>query len=425
MKVLILGSGGREHALAWSVARSKRVSEVVCAPGNGGMAQIGRCVPVDVKDIDAMVRLAEAEKPALVVVGPEVPLSLGIVDALEARGIRAFGPSKAAAQLEASKIFAKQFMQRHHIPTAHFAVCTAPETIEKTIADFHEPIVVKADGLAAGKGVLICETRAEAIAAAKGLFDGSLLGAKVDQIVVEEFLTGDELSFLCLSDGVHVTALAPSQDHKRVGEGDTGLNTGGMGVYSTDEMLAPEMKQWLLQHVAEPTVRGMAAEGAPFKGVLYCGLMMSPRGPQLLEYNARFGDPETQAILARLDSDLVDALEASIDGTLDKIELAWKPGAAACVVACSAGYPGSYKKGIAISGLEEAGHAADTVVFHSGTKLKDGQTLTDGGRVLGVTATAASLQEALHRAYEALAKIHFEGMFFRRDIGYRALKKTR
>jgi phosphoribosylamine---glycine ligase len=424
MKVLVLGSGGREHALAWSVARSKRVSEIVCAPGNGGMAQIGRCVPVDVKSIDAMVRLAEAEKPALVVVGPEVPLSLGIVDALEARGIRAFGPSKAAAQLEASKIFAKQFMQRHQIPTANFAICTDPNAIEKTLAVFHEPIVVKADGLSAGKGVLICETKPEAIAAARGLFDGSLLGAKVNQIVVEEFLTGDELSFLCLSDGAHVTPLAPSQDHKRVGEGDTGLNTGGMGVYSTDAMLDDEMKQWLLRHVAEPTVKGMAAEGAPFKGVLYCGLMMSPRGPQVLEYNARFGDPETQAILTRLESDLVDALEASIDGTLDTIEMSWKPGAAACVIACSAGYPGNYVKGLPITGLDAAAEGDDTVIFHSGTTLKDGQTVTDGGRVLGVTATAASLEEALGRAYATLARIHFEGIFFRRDIGHRALKKS-
>lgn len=425
MKVLVLGSGGREHALAWSVARSPRVSEVVCAPGNGGMAQIGRCVPVDVKDIDAMVRLAEAEKPALVVVGPEVPLSLGIVDALEARGIRAFGPSKAAAQLEASKIFAKQFMQRHQIPTANFAICTDPNKIETILDGFTAPIVVKADGLAAGKGVLICETKAEAIAAAKGLFDGSLLGAAVDQIVVEEFLTGDELSFLCLSDGVHVTPLAPSQDHKRVGEGDTGLNTGGMGVYSTDAMLDDAMKQWLLRHVAEPTIQGMAAEGAPFKGVLYCGLMMSPRGPQVLEYNARFGDPETQAILARLDSDLVDALEASIDGTLDTLALRWKPGASACVIACSAGYPGSYPKGLPITGLDVAAQQADTVIFHSGTKLNAGATLTDGGRVLGVTATAPSLEEALQRAYEAVAKIHFEGIFYRHDIGHRALKKAR
>lgn len=425
MKVLVLGSGGREHALAWSVARSPRVSEVVCAPGNGGMAQIGRCVPVDVKDIDAMVRLAEAEKPALVVVGPEVPLSLGIVDALEARGIRAFGPSKAAAHLEASKIFAKQFMQRHQIPTANFAICTEPGTIESILDGFTAPIVVKADGLAAGKGVLICETKAEAIAAAKGLFDGSLLGASVDQIVVEEFLTGDELSFLCLSDGVHVTPLAPSQDHKRVGEGDTGLNTGGMGVYSTDAMLDEETKQWLLRHVAEPTVQGMAAEGAPFKGVLYCGLMMSPRGPQVLEYNARFGDPETQAILARLDSDLVDALDASIDGTLDTLALRWKPGASACVIACSAGYPGNYPKGLPITGLDAAAQEPDSVIFHSGTKLNAGATLTDGGRVLGVTATAASLEEALQRAYQTLAKIHFEGIFYRRDIGHRALKKAR
>lgn len=425
MKVLILGSGGREHALAWAVARSKRVGEVVCAPGNGGMAAIARCVPVDVKSLDAMLQLAEAEKPDLVVVGPELPLSLGIVDELDRRGIRAFGPTKAAAQLESSKGFAKQFMQRHKIPTADFAVCNTPAEAEKAIKRFHAPVVVKADGLAAGKGVLICTTKNDAIKSAEGLFDGSLLGVKAGQVVVEEFLTGDEISFLCLSDGEHVVPLAPSQDHKRIGEGDTGLNTGGMGVYSTDAMLDAEMKQWILQHIATPTVKGMAEEGTPFKGVLYCGLMMTARGPQVLEYNARFGDPETQALLVRLESDLVDALEASIDGKLAEIELRWLPGAAACVIASSAGYPGGYKTGLPISGLEEAKKLPGVVVFHSGSAKVDGKILTAGGRVLGVTAPGATLEEALGRAYEALGKIHFDGIYFRHDIGHRALKKAK
>jgi phosphoribosylamine--glycine ligase len=423
MKVLILGSGGREHALAWAVARSERVTEVVCAPGNGGIAGVARCVPVSLKDVDAMVRLAEAEKPGLIVVGPELPLSLGIVDTLEERGFRVFGPSKAAAMLESSKGFAKQFLQRHNIPTAKFAVCATAAEAEKAINHFHAPIVVKADGLAAGKGVLICESRHTAVEAAQGLFSGTLLGETAEQVVIEEFLTGDEISFLCLSDGEHVVPMVPAQDHKRIGEGDTGPNTGGMGVYSTDEMLEPAMKEWVVRHIAQPTIRGMAAEGAPFKGVLYVGLMMTARGPQVLEFNARFGDPETQALLLRLDSDLVDALEACIDGTLSETELRWTPGAAACVVASSAGYPGGYKTGLPMSGLEAAAKVPGVVVFHSGSAQVGDQLLTAGGRVLGVTAVGGSLEEALARAYQALGEIHFEGMYFRRDIGHRALKK--
>ncbi|MDR3722922.1 MAG: phosphoribosylamine--glycine ligase [Terracidiphilus sp.] len=423
MKVLILGSGGREHALAWAIARSPRVTEVVCAPGNGGIAEVARCLPVNLKDVDAMVALAVAEKPGLIVVGPELPLSLGVVDVLEERGFRVFGPSKAAAMLESSKGFAKQFLQRHKIPTANFALCNSPAEAEEAIAHFHAPIVVKADGLAAGKGVLICESRNTAVEAAQGLFSGALLGEAAGQVVIEEFLTGDEISFLCLSDGKHVAPLAPAQDHKRVGEGDTGPNTGGMGVYSTDEMLPPEMKQWILRHIAEPTIKGMAEEGTPFKGVLYVGLMMTARGPQVLEFNARFGDPETQALLVRLESDLVDALEACIDGRLSETELRWQPGAAACVIASSAGYPGSYKTGLPISGLAAAARVPGVVVFHSGSSLVGNRILTAGGRVLGVTAAGNSLEEALGRAYQALGEIHFEGMYFRHDIGHRALKK--
>jgi phosphoribosylamine--glycine ligase len=424
MKVLILGSGGREHALAWAVARSKRVTEVVCAPGNGGMAGVARLVPVDLKNVAAMVELAEAEKPGLVIVGPELPLSLGVVDALEGKGFRVFGPSKAAAMLETSKGFAKQFLQRHNIPTANFAVCNTLAEAKKAIECFHAPVVVKADGLAAGKGVLICESRHTAAEAAEGLFNGLLLGEKAEQVVVEEFLTGDEISFLCLSDGQHVAAMAPAQDHKRIGEGDTGPNTGGMGVYSTDAMLTEEMKHWILRHIAEPTVKGMAAEGTPFKGVLYVGLMMTARGPQVLEFNARFGDPETQALMVRLESDLVDALEACIDGRLAETEMRWKPGASACVIASSAGYPGSYKTGYAIGGLDAAAKLDNVVVFHSGSAAVGGEILTAGGRVLGVTASGESLEVALARAYQALTAIHFDGMYFRRDIGHRALRKS-
>ena len=423
MKVLILGSGGREHALAWAVKRSERVTEVVCAPGNGGIACLARCVPVDLRDLAAMVRLAEQEQPGLTIVGPELPLSLGIVDALQGLGLRVFGPTKAAAMLESSKSFAKRFLQRHKIPTAHYAVCANLAEFEKAVEIFHAPIVVKADGLAAGKGVLICESRQTAIEAAEGLFSGKLLGEAERQVVIEEFLEGDEISFLCLSDGQYVKPLVPAQDHKRIGEGDTGPNTGGMGVYSTDTMLDAGMTEWVMNHIAIPTIRGMAAEGTPFAGVLYCGLMMTARGPEVLEFNARFGDPETQAILLRMESDLVEALEACIDGRLSATELRWTSGASACVVASSAGYPGSYETGFPITGLDDAARLPGVEVFHSGSSLADGQVLTAGGRVLGVTAAAPTLEEALNRAYQAIAMIHFDGIYYRRDIGHRALKK--
>jgi phosphoribosylamine---glycine ligase len=425
MKVLILGSGGREHALAWAVKRSQRVTEVVCAPGNGGIAQVARCVPVDLKDVNAMVRLAEEEQPSLTIVGPELPLSLGVVDAFRERGYRIFGPTREAARLESSKAFAKQFMKRYQIPTAHYAVCTSAQEVEEALKHFHPPIVVKADGLAAGKGVVICPTRHFALETAQGLFNGALLGSVEQQIVIEECLEGEEISFLCLTDGSHVAPLVPAQDHKRIGEGDTGPNTGGMGVYSTSEMLEPTMTEWILHHIAQPTVRGMAEEGTPFSGVLYCGLMMTAKGPQVLEYNARFGDPETQAILVRLESDLVDALEACIDGRLSETELRWNGGASACVVASSSGYPGSYKTGLPISGLSDAAQTPGVEIFHSGTSRVGSQLVTSGGRVLAATAVGDSLEDALRHAYEALAHIHFEGIYYRHDIGYRALKRSR
>lgn len=423
MKVLILGSGGREHALAWAVKRSPRVTEVVCAPGNGGIAQIARCVPADLKSVESMIRVAEEEVPALTIVGPELPLSLGIVDQLQERGFRVFGPTQEAAQLESSKGFAKQFMKRNHISTANYAVCANSAEFEKAIEFFHPPIVVKADGLAAGKGVLICPSRTVALEATHSLFNGTLLGAAEKQVVIEEYLEGDEISFLCLSDGRNVVPLAPAQDHKRIGEGDTGPNTGGMGVYSTDTMLDPGMTEWILQHIARPTVHGMAEEGMPFQGVLYCGLMMTARGPEVLEYNARFGDPETQAILVRLESDFVDLLEACIDGRLDEIRLRWSGGASACVVASSSGYPGSYETGFPISGLAAAALVPQVQIFHSGTVRSGGQLVTSGGRVLGVTAAGDSMDQALSRAYQALAEIQFEGMYYRRDIGHRALAR--
>jgi phosphoribosylamine--glycine ligase len=422
MKVLVIGSGGREHALCWAIARSSRVQEVVCAPGNGGIAQHARCVPVDQRSLNDLLQVVASESPDLVVVGPELPLSLGLADELQRRSIPVFGPTRAAAMLETSKSFAKRFMQRHNIPTAHFAACTSQEEALGSLDLFHLPVVIKADGLAAGKGVLICETKSEAREAITGLFSGKLLGSAETTLVIEEFLTGDEISFLVLCDGKHASALVPAQDHKRIGEGDTGLNTGGMGAYSTDEMLDPQMRDWILHHIVYPTLDGMAAEDTPFCGVLYLGLMMTARGPMVLEYNARFGDPETQAILLRLDSDLVDALEAAVEGRLSSAELRWKPGASACVVAASAGYPGSYKTGFPITGLDQAAKVPGVEVFHAGTSLSNGDIVTSGGRVLGVTAAAPTLAEALQQAYKALDQIQFEGITFRRDIGHRALK---
>ena len=422
MKVLILGSGGREHALAWAVSKSERATQIVCAPGNGGMAQIARCVPVDLKDLAAMVRLAQTERPDLTIVGPELPLSLGIVDALQKLDFRVFGPSRAAAMLESSKGFAKRFMQRHNIPTPNYAICSTAAEVADAIDRFHPPIVVKADGLAAGKGVVICESRQTALEAAQGLFSGALLGGAERQVVIEEFIEGEEVSFLCLSDGKSVAPFVPAQDHKRIGEGDIGPNTGGMGVYTTDALLDSAMSEWILQHIALPTMQGMADEDTPFAGVLYCGLMMTARGPQVLEFNARFGDPETQAILVRLESDIVEVLEACVDGRLTDVALRWSPGASACVVASSGGYPGSYKTGLPISGLGSAGQVPGVEVFHAGTMQTGGQMLTAGGRVLGVTAAAESLSTALDRAYQAMAEIQFEGMYYRRDIGHRALE---
>jgi phosphoribosylamine--glycine ligase len=424
MKVLIFGSGGREHALAWAAAKSPRVTEVVCAPGNGGIASIARLVPVSLSDLDGMVQVAVAERPDLVIVGPELPLSLGLVDELQLRGLKVFGPTKAAAMLESSKSFAKRFLQRHQIPTANYAVCNSLEDVEKAIEFFHAPIVVKADGLAAGKGVVICQSRRAALEAAHGLFSGKLIGSQEQQLVIEEFLLGEEVSFLCLTDGNHVSPLAPAQDHKRIGEGDTGPNTGGMGVYSTDSILEPAMQEWILHHIARPTVLGMAQEETPFVGVLYIGLMMTARGPQVLEYNARFGDPETQAILLRLESDLIEALEACVEGRLSETEFRWKPGASASVIASSGGYPGSYRTGFEITGLDSAAKIPGVQVFHSGTTLVDGTLKTSGGRVLAVSAAAGSLTEALNRAYQAIERIQFEGMYFRRDIGHRALNRA-
>jgi phosphoribosylamine--glycine ligase len=385
---------------------------------------LARCIPVSQRDLDDLLRVTVAERPDLVIVGPELPLSLGLVDELQRRSIPVFGPTQKAAQLESSKAFAKRFMQRHQIPTAAYAVATSEHQALESIELFHPPIVIKADGLASGKGVIICDTKREATDAIAGLLGGKLLGSMQSSIVIEEFLTGEEISFLTLTDGKHVVPLVPAQDHKRIGEGDKGPNTGGMGAYSSDHMLDDQMREWIMHHIAVPTVNGMAAEDAPFAGVLYIGLMMTARGPMVLEFNARFGDPETQAILARLDSDLLETLEACVEGRLGDNELQWKPGASACVIAASAGYPGNYVTGRRITGLEDAARVPGVEIFHSGTGLVEGHYVTEGGRVLGVTAAAATLEQSLSRVYEALGRIQFEGMYYRKDIGFSSLKRA-
>ncbi|HUK24114.1 MAG TPA: phosphoribosylamine--glycine ligase [Terriglobales bacterium] len=423
MKVLVIGGGGREHALVWKLRQSPRVEKVYCAPGNGGIADEAECLAGDVKSVDSLLALAHRLQPELTVVGPELPLQLGVVDEFTRRGLRIFGPTKAAAQLESSKSFAKEFMQRHHIPTAHYAICNSSEEVREALAHFHAPLVVKADGLAAGKGVVICKTKEEAASVAGEMLSGKMVGEAGSRVVLEECLQGEELSFLVLTDGERLAPLVAAQDHKRVGDGDTGPNTGGMGAYSTPEILDTQMRDWLLAHVARPVVAGMKEEGAEYRGVLYCGLMMTARGPMVLEFNCRFGDPETQAILMRLESDLAEALEASIEGRVSEGDFKWSQDAAVCVVMASGGYPGTYEAGKRIIGLEEAGSLAGVKVFHAGTTSRDGGYYTAGGRVLGVTARGADLQSAVGLAYEAVGRIGFEGAHYRKDIAARALKK--
>jgi phosphoribosylamine---glycine ligase len=423
MKVLLIGNGGREHALAWKLRQSPRISKLYCAPGNGGISREAECVPVDLRSLESIVGIATQLKPDISVVGPELPLQLGIVDEFTRRGWPVFGPTKAAAQLETSKSFAKEFMQRHRIPTSHYAICDSVDEVNDAIGRFSTPVVVKADGLAAGKGVIICDTKDEAIRAASEMLSGKMLGTAGARVVIEECLKGDELSFLVLSDGERVAPLVAAQDHKRAGDGDTGPNTGGMGAYSIPQLLDEQMSNWLLQHVARPVIEGMKAESMEYKGILYCGLMMTARGPMVLEFNCRFGDPETQPIMMRLDSDLLEAIEASIEGRVSDGDFRWSQDASVCVVMASGGYPGTIEVGKKITGMDDAGKVEGVKVFHAGTRVRDGEFYTAGGRVLGVTARAASLQVAVDRAYEAADKIKFDGAQYRKDIAARALRK--
>ena len=412
MKVLVLGGGGREHALVWALRKSERVTEVVCAPGNAGIAGLARCVGVDAGDVGAVLELVKREQPGLVVVGPEVPLAAGVVDALEARGVRVFGPTRAAARLETSKGFAKGFMGRWGIATAGYRVCASLAEVREALGGFGPQVVVKADGLAAGKGVVLCATHAEAVAAAEDLLSGG-------PVVVEEMLEGPEVSFFAVCDGTTAVALAAARDHKRVGEGDTGANTGGMGAYSADALMPEGMAAEMLG-VAQKVVDGMRAEGVPFSGVLFTGFMLTAGGPKVLEFNTRFGDPETEAIVLRLETDLLDLLEAAVEGRVGECAVRLKPGASACVVAASAGYPGAYVGGKVISGADSVAEGVE--IFHAGTALREGELVTAGGRVLVVAAAGEDLREALRKVYGAMAGIRFEGMQYRRDIGKAGLE---
>lgn len=423
MNLLLIGSGGREHALAWALSGSPLVDTLYCAPGNGGVPPAQR-IDLDGTDFDRISEFVGTHAIDFVVVGPEAPLVDGLVDHLSARGIKAFGPTAAAARLEGSKGFTKDLCARAGIPTAAYGRFSEPEPAKAFIRENGAPIVVKADGLAAGKGVIIAETTAAAIAAVDDILGGQFGNAGAE-LVIEEFMEGEEASFFALVDGENILPLPTAQDHKRVGEGDTGLNTGGMGAYSPAPVMTDEMCQAVMQQIIEPTVRAMAEAGTPYRGVLYAGLMITASGPKLIEYNVRFGDPECQVIMARLESDLLPALLATAEGGLDKIVLTWKPGAAVTVVMAANGYPGSYDKGDVINGIDKADAMPDVQVFHAGTELRDAKIVANGGRVLNVTASGASVTEAVARAYAAVDVIDWPGGFCRRDIAWRALERER
>lgn len=424
MKVLIVGSGGREHALAWKCAQSSRVTEVLVAPGNAGTAREPklRNVAVAADDVPGLVALAQREAIDLTIIGPEAPLVLGVVDAFEAAGLRCFGPRRAPAQLEGSKAFNKEFLRRHGIPTAAYATFTADNFDADWVRRQRSPIVVKASGLAAGKGVIIAATADEAIEAARSMFEGQFGGAGAE-VVIEEFLPGEEASFIVIADGVHALPFATSQDHKRIGDGDTGPNTGGMGAYSPAPVVTPEMHQRIMREVIEPTIAGLAADGMPYTGFLYAGIMIHPDGtPNVLEFNCRFGDPETQPIMMRLNSDLPALCEAALDGRLDQVSMDWDPRAALGVVLAAGGYPDDVRKGDVIRGLEAAEKLSGKV-FHAGTSSRDGEVVTAGGRVLCAVGLGSTVSAAQTAAYQLVDAISWEGMQCRRDIGYRAIAR--
>lgn len=417
MKVLIVGSGGREHAIAYAVSKSPRVSRIFCAPGNAGIGQLAQCVPIGAMEFDRLVDFCKQEKIDLVIVGMDDPLVGGLVDVLDKAGIRAFGPKKNAAILEGSKAFSKDLMKKYNIPTAAYETFDNPSDALAYLENAPIPIVLKADGLALGKGVLICNTKAEAFEGVKTIMLDKQFGNAGNRLVIEEFMTGREVSVLSFVDGNTIKIMSSAQDHKRAGDGDTGLNTGGMGNFSPSPFYTKEVDEFCQKYIYQATADAMKAEGRPFKGVIFFGLMLTKNGPRVLEYNARFGDPEAQVVLPRMKNDFIEVVEACIDGRLDEIDLQFEDNAAVCVVLASEGYPVEYKKGYPIEGLDAFEGREDYYCFHAGTKLLDGQVVTNGGRVLGITAKGQTLKEARTKAYEATEWVSFENKYMRHDIG--------
>ena len=419
MKVLVIGSGGREHALVWKISQSPMVDKIYCAPGNAGIAQLAECVAIKAEDLDGLLDFALQNEIGLTVVGPEVPLTMGIVDKFQEKGLKIFGPSGRAAEIEGSKTFAKDLMAKYGIPTAKYGAFTDAEEAKAFLAEVGLPCVVKADGLAAGKGVLICETKEEAETAVDDILVDNKFGNAGSRVVVEEFLTGQEVSMLAFSDGKTIVPMVSSQDHKRIWDGDKGLNTGGMGAYSPAPVYTPDVHEIVVPQVLEATIKAMEQEGRPFAGILYAGLMLTADGPKVLEFNARFGDPETQAVLPRLKSDLVEIFLAIIDGRLNEMNIEWYEEAAVCVVMASGGYPETSDKGRVITGMKEA-EETGIIVFHAGTKETDGNIVTNGGRVLAISALGKDIAEAIANAYKGVEKVKFENMQYRTDIGKKA-----
>lgn len=423
MKILVVGGGGREHALVWKLQQSPRVKQVLCAPGNAGISKIASCVNIAAEDMQGLLAFAKQEEIDLTVVGPEIPLTNGIVDLFQKEGLKIFGPSQAAAEIEGSKALAKDLMAKYNIPSARYATFDNAEEARAYVTKYGAPCVIKADGLAAGKGVIVAMDDETALAAVDIIMAERAFGRAGDRVVIEEFLEGEEVSILAFVDGDTIVPMVASQDHKRVGDQDTGPNTGGMGAYAPAPIYTPELAKVVEKEILYPTVQAMAAEGRTYQGVLYAGLMITPKGPKVLEFNARFGDPETQPVLALLETDLVDIIEAILEGRLSEQPVKWKNEAAVCVVMAAAGYPGRYAKGMEITGFDQV--PAGVEVFHAGTALRDGQVVVTGGRVLGVTATGKDIPSAIDRAYQGVQAIHFEGAHYRKDIGKKALKNGR
>ncbi|MCX5776120.1 MAG: phosphoribosylamine--glycine ligase [Candidatus Firestonebacteria bacterium] len=425
MKVLVVGGGGREHGIVWALKKSPKVNKIFCAPGNPGIGELAECLDIKVDNISGLLDFAKKEKIDITVVGPELPLSMGIVDTFEAAGLKIFGPSREAALLEASKSFAKEFMRKFSIPTAKYEIFYETEKDEaiKYIEKEGAPIVIKADGLAAGKGVIVAMTKAEAITAVKEIMESKVFGSAGKKVVVEEFLEGEELTLLCFVDGMTAIPMVSSQDHKRVFDGDQGPNTGGMGAYSPAPVLIKPLENDIINKILYPTVLGMHSIGKAYKGVLYLGIIVTKAGPKVIEYNARFGDPETQVVLPRLKTDLIDIIIATIEGKLDTFTIEWESKTAVCVVMASGGYPGKYKNGEVITGIKNAEKLGDVTVFHAGTELRDGKLVTNGGRVLGITATGPDLRKAVDKAYRAVSLINFKGAQHRKDIANRAFNR--